>query len=106
MGTIGTESAFEVSARARSLEAQGRSIVHLQLGEPDFDTPANIREAAAQGIGFYYSSGDAGDNVDAGTPHPEQASQPARALYSPCKVPSMSLLPTVMSRKAAAAPRA
>ena len=46
MGTIGTESAFEVSARARALEAEGRSIVHLQLGEPDFDTPANIRAAA------------------------------------------------------------
>ena len=46
MGTIGTESAFEVSARARSLEAQGRSIIHLQIGEPDFDTPANVREAA------------------------------------------------------------
>ena len=46
MDTIGTESAFEVSARARALEAQGRSIVHLQIGEPDFDTPANVREAA------------------------------------------------------------
>ena len=49
MGTIGTESAFEVSARARALEAQGRSIVHLQIGEPDFDTPANVREAAKRG---------------------------------------------------------
>ena len=46
MGTIGTESAFEVTARARALEAEGRSIVHLQIGEPDFDTPANVREAA------------------------------------------------------------
>ena len=46
MGTIGTESAFEVAARARALEAQGRSIIHLQIGEPDFDTPANVREAA------------------------------------------------------------
>jgi aspartate/methionine/tyrosine aminotransferase len=46
MGTLGTESAFEVSARARALEAQGRSIIHLQIGEPDFDTPANVREAA------------------------------------------------------------
>ena len=46
MGTIGTESAFEVSARARALEAEGRSIIHLQIGEPDFDTPANVREAA------------------------------------------------------------
>ena len=50
MGTIGTESAFEVSARARALEAQGRSIVHLQIGEPDFDTPANVREAAKQAL--------------------------------------------------------
>jgi aspartate/methionine/tyrosine aminotransferase len=46
MDTIGTESAFEVSARARTLEAEGRSIIHLQIGEPDFDTPANVREAA------------------------------------------------------------
>jgi aspartate/methionine/tyrosine aminotransferase len=46
MATIGTESAFEVSARARALEAEGRSIIHLQIGEPDFDTPANVREAA------------------------------------------------------------
>jgi len=46
MSTIGTESAFEVSARARALEAEGRSIIHLQIGEPDFDTPANVRAAA------------------------------------------------------------
>src|SRR4029077_11026873 len=46
METIGTESAFEVTARARALEAQGRSIVHLQLGEPDFDTPAHGRAEA------------------------------------------------------------
>lgn len=50
MGTIGTESAFEVSARARALEAQGRSIIHLQIGEPDFDTPANVREAARRAL--------------------------------------------------------
>src|SRR4249919_1303961 len=50
MGTLGTESAFEVSARARALEAQGRSIVHLQIGEPDFDTPANVREAAKRAL--------------------------------------------------------
>ena len=40
MSDIGTETAFEVSARARALEAQGRDIIHLQIGEPDFDTPA------------------------------------------------------------------
>ena len=50
MQTIGTESAFEVSARARALEAQGRPIIHLQIGEPDFDTPANVREAAKRAL--------------------------------------------------------
>ncbi len=50
MQTIGTESAFEVSARARALEATGRSIIHLQIGEPDFDTPAQVREAAKQAL--------------------------------------------------------
>ena len=46
MSTLGTESAFEVLARARALEAQGRDIVHLEIGEPDFATPGNIIEAA------------------------------------------------------------
>jgi aspartate/methionine/tyrosine aminotransferase len=50
METIGTENAFEVSARARALEATGRSIVYLQIGEPDFDTPANVRQAAKDAI--------------------------------------------------------
>jgi aspartate/methionine/tyrosine aminotransferase len=50
MATIGTESAFEVAARARALEADGRSIVHLEIGEPDFDTPANVREAAKRAL--------------------------------------------------------
>src|SRR6058998_3321892 len=46
VGRMGTESAFEVLARARALEAQGRKIIHLEIGEPDFDTPAHIKEAA------------------------------------------------------------
>jgi aspartate/methionine/tyrosine aminotransferase len=50
MSRLGTESAFEVLARARALEAQGRKIVHLEIGEPDFDTPRNIREAAAKAL--------------------------------------------------------
>ena len=50
MGTIGTESAFEVTMRARALEAQGRSMVYLQIGEPDFDTPAHAREAAKRAL--------------------------------------------------------
>jgi aspartate/methionine/tyrosine aminotransferase len=43
---IGTETAFEAAARARALEATGRSVIHLEIGEPDFDTPANVRDAA------------------------------------------------------------
>jgi aspartate/methionine/tyrosine aminotransferase len=50
MGSIGTESAFEVTARARALEATGRDIIYLQIGEPDFDTPANVREAAKRAL--------------------------------------------------------
>ena len=50
MDSIGTETAFEVSARARALEATGKSIVYLQIGEPDFDTPENVREAAKAGL--------------------------------------------------------
>jgi aspartate/methionine/tyrosine aminotransferase len=46
MSRLGTETAFEVLNKARSLERQGRSIVHLEIGEPDFDTPANVVEAA------------------------------------------------------------
>jgi aspartate/methionine/tyrosine aminotransferase len=50
MTRLGTESAFEVLARARALERQGREIIHLEIGEPDFDTPAHIREAAKRAL--------------------------------------------------------
>jgi len=50
MSRLGTESAFEVLARARALERQGKEIVHLEIGEPDFDTPAHIREAAKRAL--------------------------------------------------------
>ncbi|MHB8312766.1 MAG: pyridoxal phosphate-dependent aminotransferase, partial [Candidatus Dormibacteria bacterium] len=46
MNRLGTESAFEVLAQARKLEATGKSVIHLEIGEPDFDTPSNIMEAA------------------------------------------------------------
>jgi aspartate/methionine/tyrosine aminotransferase len=54
MSRLGTETAFEVLARARALEAKGRHVVHLEIGEPDFDTPANVIAAgqAALGGGF------------------------------------------------------
>jgi aspartate/methionine/tyrosine aminotransferase len=50
MGRLGTETAFEVLARARALEAQGRHIVHLEIGEPDFDTPNSVTEAGIAAI--------------------------------------------------------
>jgi aspartate aminotransferase len=50
MENIGTETAFEAAARARALEAQGKDIVHLEIGEPDFDTPVNAREAAKRAL--------------------------------------------------------
>ena len=50
MHMIGTEGAFAVSARARALEAEGRPMIHLQIGEPDFDTPVHVREAAKKAL--------------------------------------------------------
>ncbi len=50
MGRLGQETAFMVLARAKELEAQGRSMVHLEIGEPDFDTPSNIIEAAMKAL--------------------------------------------------------
>ena len=50
MADLGTESAFEVLARARALEATGRSIVHLQIGEPDFETAPHIVEAGIKAL--------------------------------------------------------
>ena len=50
MSRIGVESAFDVLVRARALEAQGRNIIHLEIGEPDFASPANVIEAAKQAL--------------------------------------------------------
>ncbi len=50
MGRLGTESAFEVLARAKALEAQGKSIVALSIGQPDFQTPGHIVEAAIKAL--------------------------------------------------------
>ncbi|MDA1347584.1 MAG: pyridoxal phosphate-dependent aminotransferase [Chloroflexi bacterium] len=50
MGRLGTETAFEVLARARRLEAEGMDVIHLEIGEPDFDTPANIIAAGATAL--------------------------------------------------------
>jgi aspartate/methionine/tyrosine aminotransferase len=50
MSRIGVESAFDVLVRARALEAQGKSVIHLEIGEPDFNTPAHIVEAAKKAL--------------------------------------------------------
>ncbi len=50
MSRLGTETAFEVLNRARALEKQGKSIIHLEIGEPDFDTPGNVIEAAVDAL--------------------------------------------------------
>src|SRR5437868_2725976 len=51
MQRLGTETAFEVLVKAKALEAKGRDVVHLEIGEPDFDTPRNIIDAATDALG-------------------------------------------------------
>jgi aspartate aminotransferase len=55
MSRLGTETAFEVLVRAKALEAQGREVVHLEIGEPDFDTPPNIIDAACRALRSGYT---------------------------------------------------
>jgi aspartate aminotransferase len=50
MERLGTETAFSVLAKAKALEAQGREIIHLEIGEPDFDTPSHIVEAGCRAL--------------------------------------------------------
>ncbi len=50
MSRLGTETAFEVLQRARALEKQGRNIIHLEIGEPDFDTPKNVVDAGVKAL--------------------------------------------------------
>src|SRR5246127_775356 len=62
MARLGTETAFEVLVKAKGLEAQGRDIIHLEIGEPDFDTPRNIIEAGCDALrkGFTHYGPSAG----------------------------------------------
>src|SRR5215475_6900702 len=50
MARLGTESAFEVLARAKAIEAAGGKVIHLEIGEPDFATPPHIVEAAVEAL--------------------------------------------------------
>jgi aspartate aminotransferase len=65
MGRLGMETSFEVLARAQALEAQGRDVVHLEVGEPDFDTPRNIVEAGQAALGAGYTHYTAGQGIPA-----------------------------------------
>src|SRR5213596_137151 len=62
MERLGTETAFEVLVKAKALEAQGHDIIHLEIGEPDFDTPSNIIEAGCDALrkGFTHYGPSAG----------------------------------------------
>lgn len=53
--SLGTETAFEVLAKAKALEAKGKEVIHLEIGEPDFDTPRNIKEAAKKALDQGYT---------------------------------------------------
>ena len=55
MSLLGTETAFEVLAKAKRLEVQGKDVVHLEIGEPDFDTPRNIIDAACLALNRGYT---------------------------------------------------
>ena len=91
MSRIGIESAFEVLVRARALEKQGKSIIHLEIGEPDFPTPKHVIEAGqrALGEGWTKYGGTQGDpelrEVIAALyfPHPRHPRWPGARLRGP-----------------------
>ena len=69
MKALETETAFEVLAKAKALEKQGKEVIHLEIGEPDFDTPQNIKDAAAKAM----SAGHTHYTPSAGMPELRQA---------------------------------
>ena len=69
MSRLGTETAFEVLAKARALEAKGKNVVHLEIGEPDFDTPAHVVEAGTISL----RSGDTHYSPSSGIPELRQS---------------------------------
>ncbi|HEV2529258.1 MAG TPA: pyridoxal phosphate-dependent aminotransferase [Thermomicrobiales bacterium] len=97
MGRLGTETAFEVLARARALEAEGRDVIHLEVGEPDVETPAHVIEAGREALaaGWTHYGPAPGDpelraaiaetiNRDRGTSY-----QPTQAIVCPGAKPIM-----------------
>ena len=69
MSRLGTETAFEVLAKAKALEAQGRDIIHLEIGEPDFDTPPSVVHAGLSAL----QRGETHYTPSAGIPELRQA---------------------------------
>ena len=69
MSRLGTETAFKVLAKAKAMEAQGMEVIHLEIGEPDFDTPMNIRKATIEAL----KSGKTHYSPAAGIPELRQA---------------------------------
>ena len=97
MSRIGTESAFEVLARARALEKQGKSIIHLQIGEPDFHTPANVREAAKRALdeGATHYAPYPGIPALSHVPALEESQPPVLAMHSRKGDTSLRLFTTI-----------
>ena len=79
MSRLGTETAFEVLNKARALERQGKDIVHLEIGEPDFDTPKNVVEAGIEALrkGWTHYGPSAG-LPELGRPLPTRSAEAAR----------------------------
>lgn len=87
MQKLGTETAFEVLVKAKALEAQGKHVIHLEIGEPDFDTPKNIREAAKKALDSGYTHyGPAAGLPDFRKTIAEYVSRTRRVTYSPNQV--------------------
>lgn len=87
MSRLGTETAFEVLVRARALEAQGKDIIHLEIGEPDFDTPANIIEAGVEALqGGWTHYGPAAGLPDLRAAIAREVEQTRRVKVSPEEV--------------------
>src|SRR5258708_14097738 len=87
MARLGTETAFEVLVKAKALEAQGRDIIHLEIGEPDFDTPSNIVEAGCDALrkGFTHYGPSPG-MMELREDIPHHVSQPRRVTLTPVEV--------------------
>ena len=96
MNRLGTETAFEVLVRARALEAQGRDIIHLEVGEPDFDTPANIIEAGAEALRTGWTHYGPCCRTARLRSRDRRLSEPARA--APATTPTTSWSPPAASR--------